>query len=101
MRNIQLLRLIVLIPPPSPVMNTMSQAINSTTIVLIAVARFEPTPEIPIFAKIDVNAAKTAERRANANHISEYFLHKRESYVTDTVILKRLFSMIDETKLLK
>ena len=41
----------------------------TTTIVRIAVARFDPTPSIPIFANIDVSAAKIAEPSANKNHI--------------------------------
>ena len=41
----------------------------TTTIVRIAVARFDPTPLIPIFANIDVSAAKIAEPSANKNHI--------------------------------
>ena len=49
--------------------NTIPHAITTTTIVRIAVARFDPTPSIPIFASIDVNAAKTAEPSANQNHI--------------------------------
>jgi hypothetical protein len=41
----------------------------TTTIVRIAVARFDPTPSIPIFANIDVSAAKIAEPSANKSHI--------------------------------
>ena len=41
----------------------------TTTIVRIAVARLDPTPSIPTFASIEVSAAKTAEPRANQNHI--------------------------------
>jgi len=47
----------------------MPQATISTTIVLIAVARFELTSSIPIFAKTEVKAAKTAARIAYTNHI--------------------------------
>lgn len=49
-------------------MKTIIQAIITTTIVLIAVARFESTPSIPILARIDVRAANTAEKIANNNH---------------------------------
>ena len=38
----------------------------------MAVARFEPIPSIPIFARIDVRAANTADPSANQNHI---FIH--------------------------
>jgi hypothetical protein len=47
----------------------MNQDINTTTIVLMAVARLELTPSIPTFAKIEVNAAKIADNNANINHI--------------------------------
>ena len=40
-----------------------------TTAVLMAVARFEFTSLIPIFARIEVSAAKTEERIANKSHI--------------------------------
>ena len=39
------------------------------TMVLTAVARFELTPSIPIFAKIEVNAAKIADKIAKIVHI--------------------------------
>lgn len=48
----------------------MPHAINTTTTVRIAVARFELTPSIPTFAKIDVRAANTADNIANVNHIT-------------------------------
>ena len=35
----------------------------------MAVARLEFTPSIPIFAKIEVKAAKIADNIANKNHI--------------------------------
>jgi hypothetical protein len=35
----------------------------------MAVARFELTPSIPTFARIEVKAANTAERIAKTNHI--------------------------------
>lgn len=44
-----------------PVIKTIPHAIISTTIVLIAVARFEFMSLIPIFASIDVSAAKNAD----------------------------------------
>ena len=40
----------------------------TTTTVRMAVARLEFTPSIPIFAKIDVKAANTADPVANQNH---------------------------------
>ncbi|SCA90317.1 hypothetical protein SMA679_1756 [Streptococcus macedonicus] len=42
---------------------------KTTTTVLIAVAKFELTPLIPILAKIDVNAANTADKIANKTHL--------------------------------
>ena len=42
----------------------------TTTMVRIAVARLDATPSIPIFANMDVSAAKTAEASANKNHIT-------------------------------
>ena len=35
-----------------------------TTVVRTAVAKFELTPSIPIFARIEVNAAKNADKIA-------------------------------------
>ena len=51
------------------VRKTIPHAIITTTTVLIAVARFELTPLIPTFAKMEVRAAKTADNNANINHI--------------------------------
>ena len=48
---------------------TTTQAITTTTIVLMAVARFDSTPSIPILARIAVAAANTADRLANMSHI--------------------------------
>ena len=42
------------IPDWAPVINTMPQASAKTTIVRIAVARFEFTPSMPILAKMEV-----------------------------------------------
>jgi hypothetical protein len=42
----------------------------TTTTVLIAVAKLELTPSIPIFAKIETRAANTAESNAKTNHIN-------------------------------
>ena len=50
-------------------MKTIPQAIKTTTTVLIAAAKFELTPLIPILAKIDVYAANTADKIANKTHI--------------------------------
>ena len=47
----------------------MPHDIIRTTAVLIAVASVEFTPSIPIFASIDVTAAKTADRTANTIYI--------------------------------
>ena len=41
----------------------------TTTTVLIAVAKVELTPLIPILARIEVRAANTADPIANKNHI--------------------------------
>ena len=68
-RKIQLFWLMDLMPPCALVRNTMPQAITTTTTVRIAVARLEFTPSMPILARIDVSAAKTAEPNANPNHI--------------------------------
>ena len=48
---------------------SMGDAITTTTMVLMAVARLELTPFIPIFASIDVSAAKSADNKASTNHI--------------------------------
>ena len=50
-------------------MNTIIQAIPTTTTVRMAVARLESTPSIPILANIEVNAANTADNSANMIHI--------------------------------
>jgi len=47
-----------------PWAKTIPQAKRRMTTVLIAVAKLELTPVIPILAKIATSAAKTAERRA-------------------------------------
>ena len=46
----------------------------TTTSVRMAVAKFEFTPSIPTLAKMDVNAAKTADNKANTNHIKSPFI---------------------------
>jgi len=51
------------------VMKTMAQDMATTTIVLMAVAKLEFTPSIPILARMEVRAANTAERTANRIHI--------------------------------
>src|SRR5215471_1880542 len=48
----------------SPVTPTMAHANAVMTTVRIAVARFDGTPSIPIFARIAVSAAATAETHA-------------------------------------
>ena len=47
----------------------MPQAITSTTMVRMAVARLEFTPSMPIFARMDVSAANTADKSARTNHM--------------------------------
>ena len=69
MRNSQLFLLISERPVWAPVRKTINQAMSTTTIVRMAVARLELTPSIPILARIEVNAAKMEERRAKTNHI--------------------------------
>lgn len=48
---------------------TTTLAITTTTTVLIAVARLDSTPSIPILASTAVAAANTADRIANMSHI--------------------------------
>ena len=55
-------------------MKTISQAIKTTTRVLMAVGRFELTSSIPTFARIEVKAANTAERIAKMNHIKSIII---------------------------
>ncbi|MNP53266.1 hypothetical protein D3C76_1477270 [compost metagenome] len=52
-----------------PVLKTIPHARTIITTVLIAVAKLESTPLIPILARIDVSAANTAESMANNFHI--------------------------------
>jgi len=47
----------------------MAQAIRMTMTVRMAVARLDGTPSIPILAKIEVKAAKTADKSAKKNHM--------------------------------
>ena len=47
-----------------PFINTISHAITNTTVVRIAVPRFESIPEIPIFPRMAVRLAKTADSTA-------------------------------------
>jgi hypothetical protein len=69
MRKIQLFRPIAAISFWVPAPNTTAHAINNTTTVLMAVAKLELTPSIPILAKMDVNAAKNADKMAYTAHI--------------------------------
>ena len=64
MRKIQLFLLMEKRPLWVWVRNTIPQASNTTTTVRMAVARFEFTPSMPIFAKIEVRAAKRADSSA-------------------------------------
>lgn len=68
-KNSQLLGLIADKLQSPWVSQTMPQAITTTTIVLMAVARFESTPSIPTLANIEVSAANMAESKAKINHI--------------------------------
>ena len=65
--------------------NTISQAITSTTTVRMAVAKLELTFSIPILAKIEVSAAKTADKSANTTHINNY------SFQNTAFIIKIIF----------
>ncbi len=69
-RNSQLFRLMSVMPPWVLVRSTMPQAMTSTTAVRMAVARLEDTPSMPTFARMEVRAAKTADKSARMNHIS-------------------------------
>lgn len=68
-RKSQLRLLMAMMPPCVLVMNTMAHAMTRTTMVRMAVAKLEFTPSIPILARIDVKAAKTAESNAKINHM--------------------------------
>lgn len=70
MRKSQLFLLMLTISVWLLVKKTMSQAIRMTTTVRIAVARLDGTPSIPILAKIDVRAAKIADKSAKKNHMA-------------------------------
>ena len=76
-KNSQLFLSMSLISPCFFSAKTKIQAIRRTTTVLIAVPRFDSTPSMPTFPKIEVKAAKTAESRA---YISEapFFLSAEE-----------------------
>ncbi len=56
---------------PSP--NTIAAVIGKITASRTSVAIFEGIPATPIFPKIFVNAAKTAERTANPSHPERSF----------------------------
>ena len=68
-RKIQLFFDMLAIPPCEFVRNTIPQAMITTTMVLRAVARLEFTPSIPIFARIEVNAANRDEANAKRSHM--------------------------------
>ncbi|MEY2496565.1 MAG: hypothetical protein QOD12_121 [Verrucomicrobiota bacterium] len=53
----------------------ISQVKTRITVVRIAVAKFESTPVTPIFAKMAVAPAKTAESN---DHVSQLFISHRE-----------------------
>ena len=69
MMNSQLFLPMAVTPPCAPVMNTIPQAINSTTTVRSAVARCELTSLMPILARIVVSAANSADSSAYTRHI--------------------------------
>src|SRR5699024_3131984 len=73
-------RLMAATPPCAWVRNTMPQAMSTTTTVRIAVARLELTPSIPILARMEVSAAKTADRSANSSHMTAAPFHTRLFY---------------------
>jgi hypothetical protein len=52
---------------PLAVAKAIAQVNSKITVVRIAVATFELTPATPTFAKMAVNAAKTAESNAQVN----------------------------------
>ena len=64
MRNTRLLPPMSFMPACAPVMNTMPQAITSTKIVRMAVARLELMPWTPILPRIAVRLANNAESPA-------------------------------------
>lgn len=68
-RKSQLFFVMLTIPPWESVRNTIPQAMITTTMVLRAVARLEFTPSIPIFARIEVNAANRDEANAKRSHM--------------------------------
>lgn len=68
-RKSQLFFVMLTIPPWEFVRNTIPQAMITTTMVLRAVARLEFTPSIPIFARIEVNAANRDEANAKRSHM--------------------------------
>lgn len=57
-------------PPQEPTIRTISHDMARTTTVRIAVARFESTSLMPILAKMEVKAAKMADRKAKTIHIT-------------------------------
>jgi len=63
-----------------PCAMTIPQANNVITTVLIAVARFESTPVIPILARIEVAAAKIADSSANNSHASIATVYPEPSF---------------------
>ena len=68
-KKIQLFLSIEKIPFCPFVIKTITQAMSTTTQVLTAVARLELTPSIPIFARIEVAAAKTEDKSEKISHI--------------------------------
>ena len=58
---------------PFPVTNTITHAITSTTVVRMAVPRFDSTPLIPILPRMDVRLANTADPQAYQNQLLPFF----------------------------
>ena len=68
-KNSQLFRLMEEMSLCERVRKTMPHAIMRTTTVRMAVAKLEFTPLIPIFAKIEVRAAKMADNKADRKSV--------------------------------
>ncbi len=66
-------------PPAAGLTHTMIQVNTSTTQVRTAVASVASTPATPIFAKMAVNAANSAEARAQPSQFMRSKLSWKES----------------------
>jgi len=86
-----------------PVKKTIDHAIIKTIIVLIATAKFEFMLSSPILAKIAVNAAKKAAKRANKIHIMLFCFYVRvlsivESAEREAACIKLNYNQYDYNK---